>query len=157
MADYRTLLVPYDFSEHSRKALDTALDLGRRLGSDLHLLHVVATPIVPYPSMQPASVPPASAFLELRSAAEGALGEVMEGILDPPGKLTSHVVEGDAVAETIRRLAEEIGADLVVMGTHGRSGLARAFLGSVAERTLRLAPCPVLTVWADERERGAPS
>lgn len=153
MSDYRTILVPYDFSEHSQKALETALDLGRRFASDIHLVHVIAPPIVAYPTMAPAAVPPASLLIELRSAAERALAEVVAGVADPPGKLEGRVAEGAATAETIRQAAEQLGADLIVMGTHGRTGLARVFLGSVAERTLRLAPCPVLMVWAEESGR----
>ncbi len=150
MPDYRTILVPYDFSEHSKKALETALDLGRRFHSDLHLLHVVTPPIVAYPTMGTTAAPPSSLLVDLREAAERSLDEVVAAVDKPPGKVKGHISAGGATAETIRETAEQLGADLIVMGTHGRTGMARVFLGSVAERTLRRAPCPILMVSAEE-------
>lgn len=145
MADYRTILVPYDFSEHSAAALATAVDLARRLRSDLTLLHVVYAPVVAYP-VAGAAGGPAVPQVELRIAAEEALAGVAQDIKDAPGQVDTRVVEAVNLAEAIRLVAEELRADLIVMGTHGRTGLAHAFLGSVTERALRTAPCPVLTV-----------
>ena len=71
---------------------------------------------------------------------------------EAPGKVEAHVVEAAGIAEAICDAAETFGADLIVMGTHGRTGLAHVFLGSAAERTLRQAPCPVLTVRAPAEE-----
>ena len=145
MANYRTIVVPYDFSEHSAAALATAVSLGRRFSSDLHLVHVIHTPAVLYPILHPALSTP-----ELRRSVEGSLAGVSQGVSDAPGKVETHVVEGGNVAEMIRQVTQDLGADLIVMGTHGRTGLAHAFIGSVTERTLRRAPCPVLTVRAPE-------
>ena len=77
---------------------------------------------------------------------------VVDEITDPPGEIHCHVVEGTGIADAIRESAEKLGADLIVMGTHGRTGLAHVFLGSVAERTLRNAHCPVLVVQADAED-----
>lgn len=84
-----------------------------------------------------------------------SLREVAEGLPSLRGSVELHVVEGAGVAEMIGEVAESLGADLIVMGTHGRTGLAHVFLGSVAERTLSRAPCPVLTVQVpgDEGDR----
>lgn len=150
MPNYQTILVPYDFSEHSKKALETALDLARRFDASLHLLHVVTPPIVAYPTMGTTAAPPSSLLLELRESAERSLNDVVAGIENAPGPVKAHISAGGATAETIRETAAQLGADLIVMGTHGRTGMARVFLGSVAERTLRLAPCPILMVWAEE-------
>jgi nucleotide-binding universal stress UspA family protein len=150
MPDYRTILVPYDFSDHSKKALAAAVDLGRRFDSNLHLLHVVTPPIVAYPTMGTAAAPPPNLLMEVREAAERSLNDVAAAIEDPPGTVKPHIATGGATADAIREAATTLGADLIVMGTHGRTGMARVFLGSVAERTLRLAPCPVLTVRAPE-------
>lgn len=150
MPNYQTILVPYDFSEHSKKALETALDLARRFDANLHVLHVVTPPIVAYPTMGTAAAPPSSLLMDLRESAERSLSDVVAGIENPPGAVKAHISAGGATAETIRETAEQLGADLIVMGTHGRTGMARVFLGSVAERTLRLAPCPILMVWAEE-------
>jgi nucleotide-binding universal stress UspA family protein len=90
----------------------------------------------------------------MHAVCEGAL-KSLRSIADSieavvPGRIEPHVVEGIGVADSLRESADELGADLIVMGTHGRTGLAHVFLGSVAERTLRRARCPVLTVQAAE-------
>jgi universal stress protein A len=152
MADYRVLVVPYDFSDHARAALKEAAELARRLGGDLHLVHVVQSPLYMYSfayAGEAAAVIPPIDMTEIREAAMKSLRDVIAE-LDIPGKVEPHVLEGASVAETLRETAVDLGADLIVMGTHGRTGLAHAFLGSVAERTLRSAPCPVLTVQAHE-------
>jgi universal stress protein A len=152
MADYRVLVVPYDFSDHARAALKEAAELARRLGGDLHLVHVVQSPLYMYSfayAGEAAAVIPPIDMTEIRDAAMKSLRDVIAE-LDFPGKVEPHVLEGASIAETLRETAVDLGADLIVMGTHGRTGLAHAFLGSVAERTLRSAPCPVLTVQAHE-------
>jgi nucleotide-binding universal stress UspA family protein len=152
MSDYRTFLVPYDFSAHSKMALDTAVDLAHRLGARLHLVHVVQTPAFAngYGTFGIAEATAPFDIGEIRQRAMGALGEVIDGLPKAAGKVEAHVVEGGHIAEAIGAIADRIGADLIVMGTHGHTGLVHAFLGSVAERTLRHAPCPVLTVRAPE-------
>ena len=156
MGDYRTFLVPYDFSPHSKVALDTALDLARRLGARLHLLHVVHARAFAdgYGTFGIADATAPFDITKVRQRAMAALGEVVDGIPSAIGKPEAHVVEGVHIAEAIAAAAERIGADLIIMGTHGRTGLKHAFLGSVAERTLRHAPCPVLTVRATDGEGG---
>jgi nucleotide-binding universal stress UspA family protein len=78
------------------------------------------------------------------------LRELITKIEDLPVKVEPHVVEGTAISDAICDVAEKLDADLIVMGTHGRTGLAHVFLGSVAERTLRNACCPVLTLRAPD-------
>ena len=158
MSDYRSFLVPYDFSPHSEAALYAATDLARRLEADLHLVHVLQRPFFAF-GVEPygaAPAPPPADLESLREGARQALGEVAEGI-EVPGKAAPHVVEGSSPADLIRELAQKLGSDLIVMGTHGRTGLAHVFLGSVAERTLRRAPCPVLCVQAPEGADEDPS
>ncbi len=154
MSDYHTIVVPYDFSEHARAALDTAVDLARRLQSDIHLIHIVQPPsytYAPYGTFGGATavLPPAN-LEQIKEGARGSLREVAGNISNPPGKVEVHVLEAPSIVGAIQTLSEELGADLIVMGTHGRGGLAHVFLGSVAERTIRDAPCPVLTVRAPE-------
>jgi universal stress protein A len=153
MADYRTIVVPYDFSDHSRAALDAARDLARRLGSELHLLHVVYTPayVYPYPAyLGVEATPPPIDLAEILRSVTKSLDEVAAELEPSIGKVGSHVVQGGSIADSICDYAESLRADLIAMGTHGRTGLAHVFLGSVAERTLRKAPCPVLTVRAPD-------
>jgi nucleotide-binding universal stress UspA family protein len=150
MGDFQTFVVPYDFSDHSRAALRMAIDLAQRFQSDLHLVHVIQPPSLAYAAYGGpgiAAAPPAS-MRELREVAESALRDVAKEVEGEHARVRTHVVESPSIPEAIRELAEKVGADLIVMGTHGRTGLAHVFLGSVAERTLRRAPCAVLTVQA---------
>jgi nucleotide-binding universal stress UspA family protein len=89
---------------------------------------------------------------DIRDGAMQSLREIAAAIEETPGKVEVQVVEGGSITEMIRQSAENLGADLIIMGTHGRTGLAHVFLGSVAERTLRGAPCPVLTVQGSDLE-----
>jgi nucleotide-binding universal stress UspA family protein len=148
MSDYQTIVVPYDFSVHAHAALSTAVDLARRLKSNLHLLHVVQVPAYGY--FGPSTVAPAPQvdLTEAKDRAMQSLRQVVAAIEQAPGKVEAHVVAGATIVEMIREYAEEVGTDLIVMGTHGRTGVAHVFLGSVAERTLRGSPCPVLVVQA---------
>ena len=158
MSDYRTFVVPYDFSAHARAALYAAVDLARRLSADLHLVHVVQPPSYAYGFGVYGGGAVSAAAVDLAEVRDGAmksLTEVAEGVAGFPGRIEAHVVEGIGVADLIRATAEKLGADLIVMGTHGRTGLAHVFLGSVAERTLRSAPCPVLTIQAPPEDEGS--
>lgn len=152
---YETLLVPYDFSPHSRAALDTAVDLARRLGARrLELVHVLQPPSFAYPGFEGTiAVPPN--LVELERALWDSLAQVADDVRSPDVPLEIQVVQAESVAGTLCEVAEKRGADLIVMGSHGRTGLAHVFLGSVAERTLRRAPCPVLTVRGDEESAPA--
>jgi nucleotide-binding universal stress UspA family protein len=140
---FHTLLVPTDFSDHSAAALDTAIELGRALGAELLLLHVFQRPIVMF---EPYGIQPLEPVLtEVPEAARRRLDVELRAALGAGADARAIVVEGAAVEKI---LEEAAGADLVVMGTHGLTGLPHVLLGSVAERTVRLAPCPVLTVKA---------
>lgn len=153
---WQTIVVPYDFSNHSQAALHTAIDLARRFGSRLHLLHVVAAPAQLYAyggvMMGAAAVAAQENLDAIQQGATNALHEVTAKLDTESVPATAQVLESSDIAGTISRTVAELGADLVVMGTHGRTGLAHVFLGSVTERTLRNCPCPVLTVRADSDE-----
>jgi nucleotide-binding universal stress UspA family protein len=138
-----TIVVAIDFSEPAHRALDLATDLARQSGGTVHLVHAFHVPLAgPVPDM--VVVPPdALAWARERSAAEL---EAMLARLRADGvPARIHLRAGQPVHEIVEA-AREVGADLIVMGTRGRGALAHLLLGSVAERTLRLAPCPVLTV-----------
>ena len=138
MLPIATILHPTDFSEHSELAFRLACALARDYNARLILLHVIPSPMVAYaegpvpPDPWP-SIEEAKAKLhELETHA----GHV---------RVESQVME-DHPVDMILRAAEETHSDMIVMGTHGRTALARLLLGSVAESVLRKAPCPVLTV-----------
>src|SRR5262245_15213661 len=138
------ILVPTDFSEHAQAALDTAVSLAKPFGASLHLLHVVQMPVVPtIPEAGP--VVPVAFWQELREHALRNL-EKLKAKLGSSGLRCEIEVIEDVPAFAIAASAEKSKADLIVMGSRGLTGLKHALLGSVAERTVRSAPCPVLTV-----------
>jgi nucleotide-binding universal stress UspA family protein len=133
-----TVLHPTDFSERSEYAFRLACSLARDYSARLVVLHVVTPPVVIYGE---GVVPPEPETFRLE--AEEKLNQ-----LEAPAAgvgLERRLTEGEPVAEILRQ-AREIGADLIVLGTHGRTGLGRLLMGSVAEQVVRQAPCPVLTV-----------
>lgn len=139
------ILVPVDFSPCSRAALEQAAFLASRLGATLEVLHVWEPSGFVGPDTL--AVVPVTAGQPGWEEARASVRREVERIL-PDGAGAAAVgirVEAGAPADTILAAAAS-GADLVVMGTHGRRGLARLLLGSVAEAVLRRAPCPVLTV-----------
>jgi nucleotide-binding universal stress UspA family protein len=141
------VLCPTDFSEFSERALSRAVGLARWFEARVTALHVVprilATATPTYPGSYLA-LPPG--FLQAqRDEAEQALRRLVEPHLGEGAPIEVKLVDGDP-ARAIQAEAEALPADLVVMGTHGRSGFEHMLMGSVAERVLRTAPCPVLTV-----------
>jgi nucleotide-binding universal stress UspA family protein len=146
MKDVRRILVPVDFSEHSERALEAAIGLAQKFAAELHLVHcyqpyaAVVTPAAPYDF-----APPEGFDRAIREAAQRRLLEWCEKVSAKHLRVQDHLCVNVA-SEGIVELARKIGADLIVMGTQGLTGLKHVLLGSVAERTVRLAPCPVLTV-----------
>ena len=143
MKTIEEILVAVDFSEQSDRALDAAVEFTRELGAELHLVHALDARIS---LMTPYEVVIPTAFIdEARIAAASKLEALVQRLRSEGVTAASHLVEAPA-ASAIVDLAEKIGADLIVMGTRGNTGLKHVLLGSVAERTLRHAPCSVLTV-----------
>ena len=143
MATFDTLLVATDFSADSDAALERAVDLARTLGAELHVVHVLHRPVE---ALSPYEIPlPPSLLDEVQAAARRRLEEVTAKAREAGVEAEGHVRDGSP-AEQIDDLARELGADLIVMGTRGLTGLPHVLLGSVAERTVRIAGCPVLTV-----------
>ena len=147
MTTIRRILCPLDFSRFSRHALDQAVALARETGAEVSVLHVFTFAPVAQSVTAGATIPMEP--MRLDPSARGALQSELAtfvGDVDTAGiSLTTTLFEGDAVTRILDR-ATDWNADLIVMGTHGRSGFERLLLGSVAEKVLRKAPCPVLTV-----------
>jgi nucleotide-binding universal stress UspA family protein len=138
------ILHPTDFSECATQAEAVAIDLARKLDAELVLVQVlVETPLYSEGFISRRQVQ--TVYDAQRKWSEETL-EARAAKLRQSGIKTSWRVQMGAPHEEIVRTAEEEHAGMIVMGTHGRSGLNRALLGSVAERVIRLAPCPVLTV-----------
>jgi nucleotide-binding universal stress UspA family protein len=145
MWSIRKVVVATDFSECGEAAVDRALDLAALANAELHVVHVYQLPIYPYPLGTAAPMPDLGTAIG--QAAEEALAEACEPRAARGVPLTWSVRAGVAWQE-ILAAADEQKADLVVVGTHGRKGVPRALLGSVAEKLVRTAPMPVLTVHA---------
>ena len=138
----RLILCPTDFSPAAAAAFDVACTLARAHGARVEVLHVAA--------------PVASFGDVVASQEEGFRDDVRDRLnyvqsSDPAVGVTHVLLEGKP-AEVILDVAQGHGSDLIVMGTHGRSGIGRLVLGSVAEMVLRNAPCPVLSVKATAAE-----
>jgi len=136
------ILVPTDLSEGAEQALDYACELARTLGAQVHLLNVISIPALGVPELGVALT--ASMIDDLVVGNQDAIDQLART------RCTAEIGQvmvrtGDA-RDVINQTAKELGADLIVMGTHGRRGLSRALLGSVAENVVRTAPCAVLTV-----------
>jgi nucleotide-binding universal stress UspA family protein len=145
---FRVVLVPVDFSEHSAAALDVAIGLVGGQGGTLHLLHAYEVPLGAVPPYGVAL--PESLLAQVRDAAARRLEKAAHRVEGAGIALETHLAHGPA-AEAISEAAERLGVDLIVMGTRGLTGIKHVLLGSVAERTVRQAPCPVLTVRAAGR------
>jgi nucleotide-binding universal stress UspA family protein len=144
MTQIQNILVPVDFSDHSAKAIEMAVDVARAFGgATLHLLHCY--------QIQPVGVSPYGIVVpeafdrDIRDAASQKLGEWREKVAADGVDVRAHL-SSLLPSLAIQDAIGEVGADLVVMGTRGLSGIKHVLLGSVAERTLRTATCPVLTV-----------
>jgi nucleotide-binding universal stress UspA family protein len=142
---WRIILVGLDRSEHGDLALTRGLQLAAKLGSTLHVVHAVpfAPPVTPgaIPAVaMPPSADEVAAHLRRRLEMEAARWSTTDGRLP-----TLHVRKGQP-AKIINEVADEVGADLIVLGTHGRSGLERMLLGSVSETVSRHSSCTVLLV-----------
>jgi nucleotide-binding universal stress UspA family protein/quercetin dioxygenase-like cupin family protein len=146
MPDIQTILHPTDFSENSRYAFQTACALARDNHATLLVLHVMI------PSVSPVLQPPPPDPLRSAESQESLAPLPWPQPSDPKIRVEHRLAEGDP-AEEILRLTEALRCDLVVMGTHGRTGLGRFLTGSVAEEVLRKAACPVLVVKTPLRAR----
>jgi universal stress protein A len=139
----RTILVATDFSDSADAALAYAAELGAKLDASLHLVHAIGVPAMGVPEMGVAYA--AMSIESLTKAAQASMDELVARYRDRIPLAPTRLEVGDA-RDVIDNVAEQIGADLIVMGTHGRRGIRRMFIGSVAESVVRSAPCPVLTI-----------
>jgi nucleotide-binding universal stress UspA family protein len=145
------ILVPTDFSKSSDNALRYAVAFAEKFGAEIHLLHVVQDLALFIPEAVMAIPPPAPPVEQFIAAARAALERAIGGLNCPGLTVHPEVAEG-VPSEEILRLARQRDVDLIVMGTHGHTGLAHILLGSVCEKVVRRAPCPVLTVRHPEHE-----
>lgn len=143
MASPKHILVAVDFNEVSERALDYALTLAKSLGAKVTVIHVYALPIYRFADSE--YVPSADEATRITAAAQKGLDALIARHA-ASGVPMSAVVHSGTTAEEICSEATHAGADLIVMGTHGRGALSRVLLGSVAQNVIRISPIPVLTV-----------
>ncbi len=145
--DIRRVLVAHDFSETSSAALDYALGLAKKLGAHVTVVHAYETPSYGAPEVL---ILATDWIKQFEVVARETLDKIIAGVRQRGFDAEPVLRKGTAWRE-INAAAAETKADLIVVGSEGRSGLGRALLGSVAEKVVRTAPCPVLVV-----HRGAP-
>lgn len=141
MARFHRILVPTDFEDSSNEALDVGIELALRFDAKLFLLHAWEVPTFAYGSAYMAP----DIWAVIGDAAKAQLATTLALVRKRVPGAESLLANGAPVPETIAAIAQT-GADLVVMGTHGRRGVTRMFLGSVAENVVRSSPVPVLTI-----------
>ena len=141
--DIKTILVPVDFSSNAARALEYAHTLATRFGASLHVIHVCEVPSLATGSMDAYAIAYSNWSQQLGDEAERELLKVLPKLAGVT--VTTEVLFGNP-ARAIVTDATNRGVDLIVMGTHGRGPLMHALMGNVAERVVRTAPCPVLTV-----------
>jgi len=144
---FSRILVPTDFSTGAEHAARAAVELAAKLGASIELIHLYNPPSLMMPDGSTFAASPAE-LVAVTESAEAAIGAAVQALRAHGGgrvMITGQALMGSA-ADEILRLADSGRYDLVVMGTHGRTGIRRLVLGSVAERVLRRASIPVLTV-----------
>jgi nucleotide-binding universal stress UspA family protein len=149
MSFTQKIVAPTDFSPASALALDAAALLAKQFGAQIHLLYVydpaLLSPLYVVPGA-PSLAAPAQEPRELEDRALRELARLRQERLAGVDEVELVVKQHTNAAEGIVAYAGEAGADLIVLSTHGRTGLAHLLIGSVAERVVRHAPCPVLTM-----------
>ncbi|HED30274.1 MAG TPA: universal stress protein [Prosthecochloris aestuarii] len=147
MIKIRKILCPVDFSDASRKSIRYADEFARGMGASLHLLNVVEP--------HPMAVDMSLSYVPLEEDLEKAAMEDLEQIADEErahGLNVTTEVEIGTPSEIILEKAVELDVNLIILGSHGKTGLSRILMGSVAESVVRKATCPVLIVKAEEKE-----
>jgi nucleotide-binding universal stress UspA family protein len=139
----KNILVPTDLSEGAEEALDYACELAAKLDATIHLVNVIGIPALGLPEL---GVAMTATMIDSMVAENKAAIDELAARKCTTARLGQVLLKTGDARNLINQTAAEVGADLIVMGTHGRRGVKRALLGSIAETVVRSAPCPVLTV-----------
>jgi nucleotide-binding universal stress UspA family protein len=145
MIAIKRLLVPIDFTDTGDRALDYAIELAAKVGADITVMHAYELPIYGFPDG--AMIATAEVATRVSTAAQKALDNAVDTRKDRGVQLTALLRDG-VPWEEIVNVANELQVDMIVIGTHGRRGLSRVLLGSVAENVIRTSTRPVLTIHA---------
>ncbi len=151
MIDLHRILIPTDFSKFSQVALNYASAFAEKFAAELYLLHVIQDLAVFIPDMITVAPPPVPTVEQMTKAVQEAFDRLIKDNRLERFQIHRDVREGTPFYEIVR-YAKEQNIDLIIMGTHGHTGLTHMLLGSVTEKVVRKAPCPVLTVRHPEHE-----
>ncbi|MBN2541428.1 universal stress protein [bacterium] len=143
------IICPVDFSEPSKIALKEANALALQYSAELLVVHIVEPILTLYGKIEPGSVDVPVYEEERRKIAEKMLHDLVEEKVSKKLKVTAILETGDPVDEIIR-IVEDEAADIIVIATHGRKGFSHFVFGSVTEKIIRLAPCPLLVIRAPQ-------
>jgi nucleotide-binding universal stress UspA family protein len=141
------ILVPVDFSEHSQKALRYALAFAEQFDAEVTLVHIVEQMVYPGDWMYPPL-----AVTDFAAEKREQMIERLRALDAGSGVKTQHIVRLGRAWQEVIEIAREQKTELIILATHGYTGLKHVLLGSVAEKIVRHAPCPVLTVRPEERD-----
>lgn len=146
MTTYKHLLVPVDESPMSYAAAEQALSLAKDLNCPVTIMSVIA--VDPFVGVDFYKVAPAITdyFMQAEQNAQNRLAEIQQSFSRQGISVDTKIIRGVAASEGIVQIANEIGADLIIMGSHGRTGVKKMMLGSVAQNVLTQSPVPVLIV-----------
>ena len=146
MTTYKHLLVPVDESPMSYAAAEQALSLAKDLNCPVTIMSVIA--VDPFVGVDFYKVAPAFTdyFMQAEQNAQNRLAEIQQSFSREGISVDTKIIRGVAASEGIVQIANEIGADLIIMGSHGRTGVKKMMLGSVAQNVLTQSPVPVLIV-----------
>jgi nucleotide-binding universal stress UspA family protein len=138
---FERILFPTDFSDHAAHAQRYAMSLAKQYGADLHIIHVVQL----FSYVVDFGMDNTTQYESVQNSLKEMMDKLLSDLADEPYPITGEVVQGDPVKEIIT-CARNDNSDLIILGTHGRAALEHVLLGSIAEKVVRKAPCPVLTV-----------
>ncbi len=142
--DIKKILVPIDFSDYSKAALKYAVNFAKKFGAELHLIYVVEPVIYP-PDFSMGQIAIPSVDLEMDKRAVEELDKLAKKEIPAELKVKTYVKTGKPFIEIIEAASEE-DSDLIIIATHGHTGVEHILFGSTAEKVVRKAPCPVLTL-----------
>ncbi len=140
---FKKILCPLDFSEFTDEIVDYAVSIAGKYGAELHFLHVI--PNLNYYTPYESFLTPEN-LIALESSIETEVGKDFDKIMKKIDMPVKKVIKSGAPFVEIIEYVKAESMDLIVMGTHGRSGIEHILIGSVAEKVVRKSPCPVLTI-----------
>ena len=150
MIEMKKILYPTDFSEYAKNALPYVVEMAKQFNAKVCLVHVIATPQY-YPYFSEAAIPTVAVQTEMHGWAEQRLKQIADEIAENEIEVETILADGSAFVEIVA-VARREDVDLIIMATHGWGTIKHLLIGGTAEKVVRKAPCPVLTVKHPQHE-----